>query len=217
MLNKNILIGKIMKNNNQESCQNKQPNSCQNGRMNTFTQVSQAHANQTQSKFGEVGEDVRTAEAMIDIIFPSVQFPSNKIFKTIGEEKVREIVSYHHDLLLKTKVGKLFPANKEAFKMNVDATADFFVQALGGGNVFTENHGEPRLRMRHFKIPIDESDREIWLAMYKKTLKELAFPKEHLEEFWNWIEPLSIRMINRRTNMDSIKRHYWADVKNDFN
>lgn len=51
----------------------------------------------------------------------------------------------------------------------------------------------------------------------QKTLKELGFPREHLEEFWNWIEPLSIRMINRRTNMDSIQRHYWVDVKNEFN
>ena len=200
-----------MKNNNQ--------NSCQNGRMNTFVQVSQMHEKQRlqQSKFGFANDEVRTAEAMIDIIFPSVQFPSNKIFHAIGEEKIREIVAYHHDLLRKTKAGKLFPANEEAFKMNVDTTADFFVQALGGGDVFTSQHGEPRLRMRHFKIPIDESDREIWLAMYKKTLKELGFPREHLEEFWNWIEPLSIRMINRRTNMDSIQRHYWVDVKNEFN
>jgi hemoglobin len=52
--------------------------------------------------------------------------------------------------------------------------------------------------------------------MYKKTLKETGFPQEHLEEFWNWIEPLSIRMINRRTNMDAVKRHPWSEVKHDL-
>jgi hemoglobin len=100
--------------------------------------------------------------------------------------------------------------------MVIEKSADFFVEALGGGDVFTSQHGEPHLRQRHFKISIDESDREIWLAMYKKTLKDLAFPKEHLEEFWSWIEPLSIRMINRRTNMDAIKRHHWYEVKQNF-
>lgn len=165
-------------------------------------------------RFG--GEEVRVVEAMIDIIFPAVPFPSNKIFKALGEEKIREMVWHHHQLLLKTKVGKIFPANEEALKMAIDKSADFFVEALGGGDTFTSVHGEPHLRMRHFKVPIDENDREIWLAMYKKTLKEVAFPSELLEEFWNWIEPLSIRMINRRTNMENIKRHYWSDVKQEF-
>ena len=193
---------------------NPQNNSCQSGRINSFTQVSQMQERPNRPRFG--GEDVRVVEAMIDIIFPAVPFPSNKIFKALGEEKIRAMVWHHHQLLLKTKVGKLFPANEEAFKMAVDKSADFFVEALGGGDVFTSVHGEPHLRMRHFKIPIDENDREIWLGMYKKTLKEVAFPKELLEEFWNWIEPLSIRMINRRTNMESIKRHYWSDIKSEF-
>jgi hemoglobin len=186
-------------------------NSCQSTRINSFTQV-----NSLNKKMDLGGDEVRVVESMIDIIYPSVPFPSNKIFKALGEMKIREMVEYHHDLLLSTKVGKLFPQHEEALKMVVDKSADFFVEALGGGDIFTSVHGEPHLRMRHFKVPIDEHDREIWLAMYKKTLKDLSFPKEHLEEFWNWIEPLSIRMINRRTSMDAIKRHHWHQVKRGF-
>lgn len=186
-------------------------NSCQNGRITSFTQVSQTEQKPSRPRFG--GEDIRIVDSMIDIIFPPVPFPSNKIFNALGEVKIREMVWHHHTLLLKTKVGDLFPRNEEALKMVIDKSADFFVEALGGDQVFTEQHGEPHLRMRHFKIPIDENDREIWLAMYKKTLKEIAFPQEHLQEFWNWIEPLSIRMINRRTNMDVIKRHHWSEVR----
>ena len=196
----------------QNSTQN---NSCQNGRMNSFTQVEQMQQQRANKpRFG--GEEVRVVDSMIDIIYPSVPFPSNKIYKALGEMKIREMVEHHHELLLKTKVGKLFPPHQEALKMVIDKSADFFVEALGGGDIFTSVHGEPHLRMRHFKIPIDENDREIWLAMYKKTLKEIDFPREHLEEFWNWIEPLSIRMINRRTNMNAIKRHHWHEVKHDF-
>ena len=193
---------------------NQEEASCSTQRVNSFTQVENLSAQNSKNFFG--GEEVHTVEAMIDIIYPSVPFPSNKIFQAMGEEKIREMVWHQHQLLLKTKVGKLFPANEEAFKMAVDKSADFFVQALGGEDIFTSLHGEPKLRMRHFKIPIDENDREIWLAIYKKTLKEIDFPKEHLEEFWNWIEPLSIRMINRRTNMQNIQRHYWSEVKSSF-
>ncbi len=186
--------------------------SCNSGRRNSFTQVKET--TKTQISFAK--DEIRVAEAMIDIIFPAVTFPSNRIYTTMGEQKIREMVAYHHELLLKTKVGGLFPANKDAFKAVVDKTADFFVEALGGETIFRELHGEPRLRHRHFKIPIDENDREIWLGMYKKTIKEIDFPQQHIEEFWNWIEPLSIRMINRRTNMDNITRHHWVDVKKDF-
>jgi len=193
---------------------NTQNSSCQSGRINSFTQLGQMQQQGTKPRFG--GEEVRVVDSMIDIIYPSVPFPSNKIYKALGEMKIREMVEYHHELLLKTKVGKLFPPHPDALKMVIDKSADFFVEALGGGDIFTSVHGEPHLRMRHFKIPIDEHDREIWLAMYKKTLKEIDFPKEHLEEFWNWIEPLSIRMINRRTNMEAMKRHHWHEIKQDF-
>ncbi len=192
-----------------------QHNSCHNAKITSFTQMGHApQSTRPVPRFG--GEEIRVVDAMIDLIFPPVPFPSNKIFQAIGEEKIRDLVWHHHLLLRKTKVGGLFPQNEEAFKMAVDKSADFFVEALGGESHFTSQHGEPHLRMRHFKVPIDENDREIWLAMFKKSLKETAFPKEHMEEFWNWIEPLSIRMINRRTTMDAVKRHHWSDVKQEL-
>lgn len=193
---------------------NTQNNSCQNGRINSFTQVAQMQQIGNTPRFG--GEDIRTVDAMIDIIYPSVPFPSNRIFKALGAEKIREMVIYHHELLLKTNLKSLFPQHPEMLQQVIDKSADFFVEALGGGAVFTSVHGEPHLRQRHFKVPISENDREIWLAMYKKTLKDIEFPKELLEEFWNWIEALSIRMINRRTNMNMIKRHHWHEVKKEF-
>jgi hemoglobin len=189
-------------------------NSCHNGHITSFTQMDQMKQHPNRPRFGS--DEIRVVDAMIDIIYPPVPFPSNKIFKVMSEEKIRDMVWHHHHLLLKTKVGNLFPKNEEAFKMAVDKSADFFVEALGGEQIFTQIHGEPHLRSRHFKIPIDENDREIWLAMYKKTLKDVEFPQEYLEEFWNWIEPLSIRMINRRTNMDAMKRHPWSEVKKEF-
>lgn len=51
---------------------------------------------------------------------------------------------------------------------------------------------------------------------YKKTLKEVNFPKEYLKEFWEWIESLSLRMINRRTMMEAPKRYPFENIAKEF-
>jgi hemoglobin len=38
-------------------------------------------------------------------------------------------------------------------------------------------------------------------------MTECAMPITYAEEFWHWIEALSIRMINRRTTVEPIRRY----------
>ncbi len=169
-----------------------------------------------QSKFVGAGEEPRTADAKMDFVYPPVVFPSNKILKAIGEQKIRAMVLYHHSLLRKSSVGDMFPQDEKEFLEGTEKTAEFFIEALGGGDVFSSKHGHPALRGRHFRFTIDEKGREIWLMMYKKTLKDIEFPKECIEEFWNWIEPLSIRMINRRTTTLPPERYSFESIKAEF-
>lgn len=157
-------------------------------------------------EFQAASQIPRVADEKIDFIFPAVIFPSNKIYLQWGEKNIRTMVLHHHKLLRKSSVGNLFPKDNEKFEFATKKTADFFVEALGGGKIYTAVHGHPALRMRHFHMTVDEKAREIWLMMYKKTIKDLAMPNELREEFWNWIEALSIRMINRRTTVDEIER-----------
>ena len=172
--------------------------------INTFSQLSDKEKETHRPSFTD--KNFKGPPAFIDFIFPEVRFPSKELYNILGEEKIRHMVTYHHDLLAKTKVGRHFPKEKAKFDETVEKAADFYVQALGGGNVFTDKHGEPHLRSRHFGAAIDEKDREIWLQVFKKVLKEIDFPKEHLQSFWDWIEALSIRMINRRTTFEAPKR-----------
>jgi hemoglobin len=153
-----------------------------------------------------------TAEAKIDFVYPEVPFPDTCLYLTWGEENIRKMVRYHHGLLRKSAIGNLFPADDAMFTFATEKTADFFVEALGGEKGYTPVHGHPALRMRHFHITIDEKGREIWLMMYKKTINDLQMPNKCIEKFWNWIEPLSIRMINRRTTVSPIERHLSADI-----
>lgn len=165
--------------------------------------------------FVGAGDIARTADAKIDFVYPEVTFPSNKLFKEWGEENIKNMVRYHHNLLRKSAIGNLFPDNDKAFDFATKKTAEFFVEALGGDKVYTSVHGHPALRARHFHIPIDEKGRDIWLMMYKKTIKDLSMPSELIEEFWTWIEALSIRMINRRTMIMDIERFPYTKIWND--
>ena len=156
----------------------------------------------------------RIADEKIDFIFPAVIFPSNKLYLQWGEDNIRKMVLYHHTLLRKSSVGNLFPKDHTKFEFATNKTADFFIEALGGGKIYSAIHGHPALRMRHFQMTVDEKAREIWLMMYKKSIKDLEMPQECREEFWNWIEPLSIRMINRRTTVEKIERFYYSEMFN---
>ena len=162
--------------------------------------------------FQPAGETAHTAEAKIDFVYPEVPFPSNTLHKRWGEANIRKMVRYHHGLLRKSVIGALFPTDDAAFAFATEKTADFFVEALGGDRNYTPVHGHPALRMRHFHITIDEKGREIWLMMYKKTINDLKMPSACIEAFWNWIEPLSIRMINRRTTVTDIARYPFASM-----
>jgi len=168
------------------------------------------------ARFTPAGDSVRTVEPKIDFVFPEVPFPSKRIYAALGDEKIYEMVHHHHSLLRKSAIGAMFPADEAAFDAATMKTAAFFIEATGGPSLFSDAFGHPALRERHFRFLIDEKARDIWLMMYKKTLKEIGFPKEHVEEFWNWIEPLSIRMINRRTGFEAPTRYPFAAIAHEF-
>ena len=161
--------------------------------------------------FEGAGAAPRTADAKIDFVYPEVTFPADTLYREWGEENIRTMVRHHHGLLRKTVIGPMFPADDTAFAAATEKAADFFVEALGGAKHFTEAHGHPALRLRHMHLTIDEKGRDIWLMMYRKTMLECNMPAKHAEAFWNWIEALSIRMINRRTTVAPITRYPYGD------
>ncbi|QKF82762.1 globin [Halarcobacter ebronensis] len=155
-------------------------------------------------------------EPMIDFVFPEIPFPPKYFYEELGEEKIRELVFYHHNLMRKSAIGHLFTHEEDKFKIVLDRTADFFLEALGGGEKYSSKYGHPHLRARHFPFTIDEKAREIWLMFFKKALKDLDVPKKYIKAFWEWLEPMSLRMINRRTMMELPKRYPFEAIANEF-
>ncbi len=122
-------------------------------------------------------------ELMVDIVFPPVAFPPDEIYEKFGEENIIKMVFHHHGLLKKSSIKNLFTQDEEEFKTMTYRTAEFFIEALGGGSRYSSKHGHPHLRSRHFPFTIDEHAREVWLMFYKKTLKEINFTKRVFKSF----------------------------------
>lgn len=158
----------------------------------------------------KANDEVRWMEGHAELIFPPVPFPSRRLFQVAGADALRHLVRHHHDRLKATEVGTLFPDEPRAFAAAVEKAADFVVEACGGPEVFTPAHGPIRMRVRHFPVTIDERAREIWLRELLASFDDIGFPESVREEYWNWMEPFSIRMITRRTTREQPGRHPYA-------
>ena len=155
----------------------------------------------------EVNEEVRWVDASMDMEFPAVPFPSKKIFAATGEELLRQLVRAHHSRLYKSSIAELFNHDPQHFEALVKTIGDYVVEASGGPSYFTGSRGNVCMRTLHFPFTIDEKARRIWLTELRAALDEVQFPESVMEEYWNWMEAFSMRMINRRTTRSQPMRY----------
>lgn len=154
----------------------------------------------------------RTVDAATELLLPAVQFPSRGLLETVGEARLRKVVVRHHELLAAGPVAGMFPADPGVFAGLVAKVADFFVETCGGPANYTPVHGNTCMRTRHFPFTIDEGTCEVWLDALWCAMDEVDFPVEAREEYWNWLEAFSVRMINRRTMKAQPVRIPYADA-----
>ena len=147
-----------------------------------------------------------------ELILPEVPFPSLRVIEALGEHGLRQLVAQHHALLRQSAIGHLFAQDAAQFAQLVERVADFVVEACGGAAQYTPEHGHTCMRTRHFPFTIDEAAREVWLTLLWQALADCAAPAAVREEYWAWMEPFSLRMINRRTTKAQPARWAYAEM-----
>ena len=90
-----------------------------------------------------------------------------------GEEKVRSLVDRFYDLM------DIEPGYAELRAAHGNTLADarqklfwFLCGWLGGPQLYTEQFGHPRLRMRHMPFSIGVQERDQWLACMDQAMGE---------------------------------------------
>lgn len=68
---------------------------------------------------------------------------------------------------------------------------------LGGPNLYWEEYGHPRLRMRHFPFAIGTRERDQWLACMSRALADTVAEPELRQRLFRAFAQTAQHMINR--------------------
>lgn len=126
---------------------------------------------------------------------PEVTKPSADIYKFLGDDGIRKMVSRHYDLLRQSPIKKMFPENDAEFEQAKLNSSDFMIQICGGPDYFNQHRGQPRLISRH-PFSITPNGRKIWLECYQTAISETQLTEHLVQSFWNYIEVFSAWMVN---------------------
>jgi hemoglobin len=91
-----------------------------------------------------------------------------------GSEAVRALVNSFYDAM-EAQEPALARLHRLDERGRISATSRerlglFFIGWLGGPQDYVEQHGHPRLRMRHGRVPVDTVMRDAWLRCMQRAL-----------------------------------------------
>lgn len=91
----------------------------------------------------------------------------------------------------------LRPMYEEGLEPARARLAAFLVQYYGGPRDYEAMRGEPRLRMRHLRFPLDEAARDAWLGHMGAALATSAISDEDRTELWAYFVQAANFFMNR--------------------
>lgn len=99
-----------------------------------------------------------------------------------GREPVLALAERFYDIMEKTEpeltalherdeAGRISRRSRDRFGL-------FLVGWLGGPQDYMAQHGHPRLRMRHGRVPVGVAMRDAWVRCMEAALRETAMPDD---------------------------------------
>jgi hemoglobin len=130
-----------------------------------------------------------------ELAMPPVD-PANALERLGGETAVRAWVNHFYDSVRQDPVlAPLFTAD---LSLSRDKQFRFFVQMLGGPQLYTERYGQPFLRYRHRHIKIGQPERDAWMALLIESLRKVTQDEELIEFLRSRIAPIADHMVNHQ-------------------
>ena len=72
----------------------------------------------------------------------------------------------------------------------------FLEQYWGGPDVYQQERGHPRLRMRHYPFKINPEARDAWLKHMRTAVDKLELSATHEAELWDYLQRAAHAMLN---------------------
>ena len=112
-----------------------------------------------------------------------------------GEETFRRLVhAFYQGVAADPELRPVYPSKdlgpaEEHLRL-------FLIQYWGGPATYNELRGHPRLRMRHVRFHIGETERDLWLTHMRTALDELSLPDALDAQLWDYLVMAAHSLVN---------------------
>lgn len=115
-------------------------------------------------------------------------------YDEIGAETLSNLVdAFYARVSAHPQLAPIFPddLNETARKQK-----QFLTQYLGGPNIYSAEHGHPRLKARHHPFPITPDRAQAWLECMSEAMDEVGLSGQFRETFFNRLVLTAHHMVN---------------------
>lgn len=115
-------------------------------------------------------------------------------YDEIGAERLSQLVdAFYARVAMHPKLKPIFP---DDLTETARKQKQFMTQYLGGPNIYSEEHGHPRLKARHNPFPITPERAQAWLECMDEALDEIELTGKFRETFYNRLVLTAHHMVN---------------------
>lgn len=115
-------------------------------------------------------------------------------YDEIGAERLSRLVdAFYARVAMHPKLKPIFP---DDLSETARKQKQFLTQYLGGPNIYSEEHGHPRLKARHSPFPITPERAQAWLECMQEAMNETGLTGQFRETFYNRLVLTAHHMVN---------------------
>jgi hemoglobin len=119
-----------------------------------------------------------------------------QVHSIIGDEGFARLVAAFYRRVPEDEIlGAMYPRHDLAAAEA--RLRDFLIQRFGGPDIYSQQRGHPRLRMRHGPFHIDERARNRWIELMEQALVETRLPEDVTKVLRTFFNDAATFMINR--------------------
>lgn len=115
-------------------------------------------------------------------------------YNEIGAETLSNLVdAFYSRVSAHPQLAPIFP---DDLTETARKQKQFLTQYLGGPNIYSAEHGHPRLKARHHPFPITPDRAQAWLECMSEAMDEVGLSGKFRETFFNRLVLTAHHMVN---------------------
>jgi hemoglobin len=124
-------------------------------------------------------------------------------YEEIGAERLSQLVdAFYARVAQHPKLQPIFPND---LTETARKQKQFLTQYLGGPNIYSEEHGHPRLKARHHPFPVTPDRAQAWLECMSEAMDEVGLTGQFRETFYNRLVLTAHHMVNEQDSEEELE------------